>query len=220
MLNLGILCDLMVIWTGKMRYTKVVFKLFYLFLLISLVPLGLAGTIVYKHVHDSTKDEVFRQLRSMSYSLNSQLDLLLSKRRFRVADFSSDGFIRDCVEQMAQMPPEFSEISKELNTHLIVNKKRLDPDILEITILNQEGKVIASTSRKHIGEDKSHEDYFRIPFVLLEKEGPYFSDALQSSATQDTLHLVFSTLLTDRILAKTFRGYRNQGKGRYPSGRT
>jgi two-component sensor histidine kinase len=185
-----------------MRYTKVVFKLFYLFLLISLVPLGIAGTIVYKHVHDSTRDEVFRQLRSMSYSLNNQLDLLLSKRRFRVADFSSDGFIRDRVEQMAQMPPEFSEISKELNTHLIVNKKRLDPDILEIEILNQEGRVIASTSREQIGEDKSHEDYFRIPFVLLENKGPYFSDALQSSETRDTFHLVFSTLLTDRILQR------------------
>ncbi len=185
-----------------MRYTKVVFKLFYLFLLISLVPLGIAGTIVYKHVHDSTRDEVFRQLRSMSYSLNNQLDLLLSKRRFRVTDFGSDGFVRDCVEQIAQMPPEFSDISKELNTHLIVNKKRLDPDILEIAILNQEGKVIASTSLEHIGEDKSHEDYFRIPFVLLEKKGPYFSDALQRSEIHDTLHLVFSTLLTDRILQR------------------
>ncbi|MGR3294482.1 MAG: histidine kinase dimerization/phosphoacceptor domain -containing protein [Candidatus Scalindua sp.] len=185
-----------------MRYTKVVFKLFCLFLLVSLVPLGIAGTIVYKHVHDSTRDEVFRQLRSMSYSLNNQLDLLLSKRRFRVADFGSDGFIRDCVEQMAQMPPESFQISKELNIHLIVNKKRLDPDILEISILNHEGKVIASTSREQIGEDRSREDYFRIPFVLHENKGPFFSDALQSAETRDTFHLVFSTLLTDRILQR------------------
>ncbi len=185
-----------------MRYTKVVFKLFYLFLLVSLIPLGIAGTIVYKHVHDITRDEVFRQLRSMSYHLDNQLDLLLSKRRFRVVDFSSDGFIRDCVEQMAQMPPNFYQISEKLNTHLIINKKRLDPNILEIAILNQEGNVIASTSQEHIGKDKSHEDYFRAPFVLLEKKGPYFSDALQSSETHDTLHLVFSTLLTDRILQR------------------
>ena len=185
-----------------MRYTKVVFKLFYLFLFVSLVPLGIAGTIVYKHVHDRTRDEVFRQLRTMSYSLNNQLDLLLSKRRFRVEDFSSDGFIRDCVEQITQMSPQFFQISEKLNTHLIVNKKRLDPNILEIEILNHEGKVIASTSQEHIGEDKSLEDYFRIPFVLLEKKGPYFSDALQSSETHDTLHLVFSTLLTDRILQR------------------
>jgi hypothetical protein len=138
----------------------------------------------------------------MSYSLNNQLNLLLSKRRFRVADFSSDGFIRDCVEQMAQMPPESFQISEKLNTHLIVNKKRLDPDILEIAILNQEGKVIASTSQEHVGEDKSLEGYFRIPFILLENKGPYFSDALQSSETRDTFHLVFSTLLTDRILQR------------------
>ena len=185
-----------------MKLTKFGAKFLCLFLLVSLVPLGIAGTIVYKHVNDITRDEVFKQLRSMSYHLDNQLDLLLSKRRFRVTDFSSDGFIRDCVEQMAQMPPEFYEISKKLNTHLIVNKKRLDPDILEIAILNQEGKVIASTSQEHIGEDKSHEDYFRIPFILLEKKGPYFSDALQSSETHDTLHLVFSTLLTDRILQR------------------
>lgn len=185
-----------------MKYTKVVFKLFYLFLLVSLVPLGIAGTIVYKHVHDRTRDEVFRQLRHMSYSLNNQVDLLLSTRRFRVTDFGSDGFIRDSVEQIALMPTESLQISKNLISHLIINKKRLDPNILEILILNQEGKIIASTSQEHIGEDKSHEDYFRIPFVLLEKKGPYFSDALQSSETRDTLHLVFSTLLTDRILQR------------------
>jgi len=120
----------------------------------------------------------------------------------KVADFSSDGFIRDCVEQIAQMPPESIQISGKLNTHLIINKKRLDPNILEIAILNQEGRVIASTSQEHIGEDKSREDYFRIPFILLEKKGPYFSDALQSSETHDTLLLVFSTLLTDRILQR------------------
>ncbi|MBZ0107740.1 MAG: HAMP domain-containing protein [Candidatus Scalindua rubra] len=185
-----------------MRYTKVGFKLFCLFLLMSLVPLGIAGTIVYKHVHDRTRDEVFGQLRSMSYSLNNQLGLLLSKRRCRVADFSSDGFIRDRVEQINQMPPESFQINEELNTHLIVNKKRLDPDILEIEILNQKGKVIASTSKEEIGADRSHEDYFRIPFVLLENKGPYFSDALQSSETRDAFHLVFSTLLTERILQR------------------
>jgi len=123
-------------------------------------------------------------------------------RRFRVMDLGSDGYIRDCVEQMAQKPHELSQISKKLNTHLIINKKSLDPDILEIAILNREGKVIASTSREQMNKDKSHEDYFRIPFLSMEKRGPYFSDALQSPEESGISQLVFSTLLTDRILQR------------------
>ena len=89
-----------------MKFTRFGTKLFYLFLLVSLVPLGIAGAIVYLYMHDSTKEEVLKQLRSNAHSLNSQLNLLLSKRRFRVADFSSDGFIRDCVDRISYHPLE------------------------------------------------------------------------------------------------------------------
>ncbi len=91
-----------------MKFTKFGAKLLCFFLLVSLIPLGIASTIVYKYVHDKTNEEVLRQLRYMSHSLNDQLNLLLSKRRFRVVDFSSDGFIRDCVEQISFMPTERS----------------------------------------------------------------------------------------------------------------
>ncbi len=183
-----------------MKLTKFGIKLFLLFILVSLVPLGIAGTIVYKYVHDRTKEEVQRQLRFTAHSINEQLKLLLSKRRFRVADFSVDGFIRDCVEQMDQNPLEYSEIGEKLNSHLIKNQKRVDPDLLELTILNKRGKVISSTSHHQIGKDKSREVYFRVPFLSLETKGPYFSDALERSETVDGLQLVFSTILTDKNL--------------------
>jgi len=131
-----------------MKFTRFGTKLFYLFLLVSLVPLGIAGAIVYLYMHDSTKEEVLKQLRSNAHSLNIQLNLLLSKRRFRVADFSSDGFIRDCVDKISYHPLEHARILVELNNHLVVNKKSLDPEILEVEILDHTGKVIASTSQE------------------------------------------------------------------------
>ena len=185
-----------------MKFTRFGAKLFYFFLLVSLIPLGIAGAIVYKYVQDRTKEEVLRQLRFTAYSLNEQLNLLLSKRRFRIIDFSSDGFIRDCVEQMSYLPLDYSLISEKLNTHLIRNKKSLDPDILEIEILNHGGKVIASTSREEIGKDKSHRDYFRIPFLSPEQKGPYFADAINDLKTSKKLQLVFSTILTDKTFYK------------------
>ena len=185
-----------------MKFTKFGFKFLCLFLLVAFVPLGIAGTIVYKYVHDETKEDVLRQLRSMSHSLNDQLNLLLSKRRFRVVDFSSDGFIRDCIDQMSYSPPEYSQIGKKLNTHLITNKKSLDPDILEIEILNHEGKVIASTFQEQISKDKSHKDYFRFPFLSVEQRGSYFGNNLERIETTDELRLVFSTILKDKVFQR------------------
>ena len=157
-----------------MKFTRFGRKLFYLFLLVSLVPLGIAGTIVYLYMHDSTKEEVLKQLRSNAHSLNSQLNLLLSKRRFRVADFSSDGFIRDCVEKVSYQPLENSRIIEKLNTHLIANKQSLDPDILEIEILNHTGKVIASTSREQVGKDNSQQRLLSNPVPFTRANGSIF----------------------------------------------
>ncbi|MFQ5965199.1 MAG: PAS domain S-box protein [Candidatus Scalinduaceae bacterium] len=183
-----------------MKFTKFGTKLFCFFLLVSLLPLGIAGAIIYKYVYDRTKGEVLGQLQTTAHNLKERLHLLLRERRSRITYFSSDGFIRDCVEQMLLKTPEYSQISKKLYNHLIINKKSLDPDILEIEILNYEGKVIASTSQEQIGKDKSHENYFRVPFLSQEQKGPYFADAIERTKKSDKLQFVFSGILTDKIL--------------------
>ncbi len=192
-----------------MKFTKFGVKLFCFFLLVSLVPLGVVGTIVYKYVHDRTKDEVLKQLESTAYNLNARLNLLLVKRTYRVVDFSSDGFIRDCVEQMSVIPPrpngvaglaEYSHIRDKLNSHLIINTKSLDPNIIEVEILNGKGKVVASTAQEQIGKVKSHEDYFRVPFLSSETKGTFFSGDHRRSESHNELQLVFSTILTDKVL--------------------
>ena len=185
-----------------MKLTKYGAKFLCLFLLVSFVPLGIAGMIVYKYVHDKTKEEVLRQLSFMSHSLNDQLNLLLAKRRFRVVDFGSDGFIRDCVEQMSITTTERSSICEKLNYHLINNKKRLDPSILEIEILNTRGTVIASTIQEQMGKDKSHENYFRNPFLAIEQRGSFFGNNLERTKTTDELQLVFSTMLKDKVFQR------------------
>lgn len=186
-----------------MKFTKFGLKLFYLFILVSLVPSGIAGAIVYKYVSDRTRENVLGQLQYEVHDLNEKLNLLLSKRRFRVADFSSDGFIRDCVEQLSYQLHDSSQIAEKLNHHLNVNKKDMDPDILEIWIHDHTGKVIASTLLEQIGKDKSNENYFRGPFLFQEQKGSYFSDALSPSDTHDNkLELVFSSILTDKFFHK------------------
>jgi hypothetical protein len=150
-------------------------------------------------VHDHIKQEVLNEQKVNGHILKTQLNLLLSKRMFRVVDFCSDGFIRDCVEQI-NYQPESSQIIENLNTHLEVNKKSLDTDIFEIEVLNHKGKVIATTSQEQMGKDKSHKNYFRIPFLSQEQKGPYFADAIEYKEDQGRLELVFSSILTDKEL--------------------
>ncbi|MCP4268107.1 MAG: HAMP domain-containing protein [Candidatus Brocadiaceae bacterium] len=185
-----------------MKFTKFGTKLFGLFLLVSILPLGIAGTIVYKYVYDRTKTEVSNQLITNVNNYYDKLHLLLTKKKYRVIDFSSDGFISDCVYQMSLSPPEYFQIREHLNNHLTANKKSIDPDILEIEILNDKGEVIASTSQKQIGKNESHEIYFRNPFLLHEQKGSFFADTIKREDGADELQLVFSGMLTDRILHK------------------
>ncbi len=196
-----------------MKFTKFGIKLFCLFLLVSILPLSIAGTIVYKHVYDRTKKEVLNQLIVNVNNHNDELHLLLAKRRYQAMDFSFDGFIMDCVDQMSLSPPEYSQIRGILNNHLIENKKSNDPEILEIEILNSKGEVIASTSREQIGKDKSHENYFRNLFLSQEQKSSFFADAIKREGGADELQLIFSRILTDKILHKPLGVLVNKVKG-------
>ncbi len=141
----------------------------------SLVPLAIAGAIAYNNVYDMTRDSVLRQLRSTAQNLNIQLNLLLSQRRIMITDFSSDGFIRDSVERMSLMTPEYSSLCDKLNFQLNINKKGLHP----------KGVVIASTLPVQIWKDRSSENYFKTPFLLLEQKGSYFAHDLERTGIKD-----------------------------------
>ncbi|MDR4506002.1 MAG: sensor histidine kinase [Candidatus Scalindua sp.] len=183
-----------------MKLTKLGKKLLCYFLLVSIVPISITGTIVYKYLHDQTKDEAFRALESTANTIKSHLDLLLQKKRCRVVDFSSDGLIRDYTGQLITQPENTSEIRRALNNHLLTNKLSLDPDIISISILDPVGQIIASTSQELIGNNESQKNYFRFPYLSAETSGFFFADALPESGTESISDLIFSSMLTDRIV--------------------
>jgi len=46
-----------------MKFTRFGLKLFCLFLLVSLVPSGIAGAVVYKYTYDKAKEDILGQLQ-------------------------------------------------------------------------------------------------------------------------------------------------------------
>ena len=85
---------------------------------------------------------------------------LNSYKQNRVLDFSSDGFIRDYTEEIVSKDKRRDHYLKALSTHLVTNKKPLDPDMLATFIVDLDGKVISSTDAGLLGRDVSGETYF------------------------------------------------------------
>ncbi len=151
-------------------------KILFWFLLPSVLIATVATVFCYLYTYKMTKRNIFDQLEIAADELHKKTKVFLSGKKERTVDFSSDGFTRNCTEEIAKKDSRREYYIKALNTHLVTNKKPLDPDILAIFVVDLDGKVIGSTEAFLLGLDVSGETYF--PETM--KRGSYISDLLYS----------------------------------------
>lgn len=170
------------------------------FILIALLPLTIAGTACYFFVRGQIRQDVFNELQVEAWGIKNNIASILGENLARIVDFSSDGYIRDSARALL-LPVEKADIVRQnLNRHLKVNKKSLDPDIVEVFIVGTTGKIVASTSSGQIGKDVSAKQYFIRPFLHFEQTGPVFSRETVPTDDVGEPDIVFSALLTDKHL--------------------
>ncbi|MFQ5861556.1 MAG: ATP-binding protein [Candidatus Brocadiales bacterium] len=170
------------------------------FMLIALVPLTIAGTVCYFFVRGQIKQDVFSELQMEARGIQKSIEYLLDKNLTRIVGFGSDGFIRDSIRALSLPGADIETVRRDLNKHLEVNKRSLDPNILEVFVIDTTGKVLASTSEAQVGKDASGEQYFIQPFLHFEQTGPLFSRETVPEGGASEPDLVFSILLTDKHL--------------------
>jgi methyl-accepting chemotaxis protein len=135
-------------------------KLILLFMAVSLVPVAILGYLSYSSGKAVMRRQFIDSLTTIADSREVAIVLYLKGKEGRALDFSSDGFIRDTLENIHQKTPEAKQLGEELNRHLLENKKPLDTDCQETFVLNLEGKVAASSEKDNVGKDKSGDEYF------------------------------------------------------------
>ena len=106
------------------------------------------------------KQNIFGQLEIAADQLQKHVQVFLESKKRQIVDFCFDDFIRDCTEEITKKEKRREFYTTALNTHLITNKMPLNPNILELFIIDFNGKIIASTDENRIGEDVSSEKYF------------------------------------------------------------
>ncbi len=150
---------------GKKYFFKSIrFKFICWFLVIALVPLLIVGMISYFYGKKIAVEILFDHFVSENDLRKEHIKTFLSAKKGRTIDFSSDGFIRDITKKIVNgIEPSYyreKDIEK-LNGHLLKNKVPLDEDIIEIFIVDLNGRVISSSNEEFIDADVSAYDYFQ-----------------------------------------------------------
>lgn len=133
---------------------------YYSFVLVALVSFFITASTVFIRTHQMLKERIFSELQILVKGIDGMLDAFIEGKKGRVLDFCSDGIIKDGLTYYDPDDPDVGELLKQINNHLVKNKRILDPYLEGIMVLNLKGKVVFSTNEALLGKDKSKKDYF------------------------------------------------------------
>ncbi|MHC4182048.1 MAG: ATP-binding protein [Planctomycetota bacterium] len=184
-------------------------KILFWFLFPTILISAATAVLCYYYTHNTIKQNIFAQLEMAADELETRVHTFLHDKRMRTVDFSSDGLISDCTEEITMRESRKEYHTAALNAHLTANKKSLDANIYEVFILDLNGKVIASTNENHIGKDESKEIYFTRaePLKAFVSPPPYgplvrsnviaFSTVLLSKNERKPIGIIVNKIMMD-----------------------
>jgi len=153
-------------------------KLVILFLLVGIIPIAIVGYAAWTSGRQTIEKDHRESLTAVAEARESELILYLKGKTGRVLDLSTSVTIRDSLEKISQKGPDVNEATEKLNKFLLEEKKPLDPEIYEMFVIDLQGKVVSSTDKSEIGQEKSSDPYF-----VEGKKGIYVKNVYQSKTT-------------------------------------
>lgn len=132
-------------------------KLIIVLLMISLLPVGIVGTMGFINAKKALKETSISGLKIIAEFKESEVILFVDQLRSTAIDFASDGYIRAGLEKMASNK---LTLSGDLNKHLLKNKLPLNNYLLGIDVINMDGLVVASTEAERLGLNMANKSLF------------------------------------------------------------
>ncbi|WKZ15806.1 MAG: hypothetical protein QY317_00595 [Candidatus Jettenia caeni] len=135
-------------------------KLIVFGLSISLIPIAIITSIYCLHVKSILTYQVTEKLKAVAESKEQHVLAFMERVKIRVADFSTDGYIRTKVKTIVHGGDADRRMTLGLDRHLSENKMPLHRRFVAVVIVDRYGKVISSTNEKLLGKDMSGQDAF------------------------------------------------------------
>jgi len=153
--------------------TKVTLAIF----ITALIITSILGPLVYVTSKKNMENAVFAHLISTASSRARHLENFLDMQREKVLQLAQSVTVEEFLRASERAPDyrdKFNTAIKRLDRTEEVNES-----IYEIFILNPYGKVVASSDRRRVGMDRSHDAYF----LGAKSAGAYIKDAYISKTT-------------------------------------
>lgn len=147
---------------------------------------------------DSLKQQVFDDLTVLAEAEEGYILTFIDNIKGRVVDFSSDGLIRDFTSKIIQKDRD-GNLANQFNSHLRSNKQSVDPTIMGILIIDNNGNIVASTHDEEVGRNESNDDYFQqVLKSNLNYGSAYISDIIFNDhfGTKDPVLVVASPIFS------------------------
>lgn len=180
------------------------------FILLSVAPVIIFGVVSFARYSVVIKARGLEDVRLLAESIESELLEYLNSKKGRVIDFASDGLIRQETARLSGLGSLRDELtaSRTLNTHLTVNKLSLDSDLRVLHILDLEGRIIASTHEKCLGEDAAKKQ----PYFLNGRTKTYMQDSLLNGECSDNRYVLaiatpIKNLVNNKVIGVLMAGY-------------
>ena len=134
-------------------------KLGIIFSVLFIVGLGVMGIVAYQSSEKVLKNSAFKRLHCRAMGVQCRFKSFCCERKTDVKSKATSIYIRKRLKRIIERTQNPEILVKEIVTRLKQMTKD-DPCILELFILNPQGKIIASTDETQIGKDKSDRIYF------------------------------------------------------------
>lgn len=135
-------------------------KLLLFTLCVTLLPVAIVTTVEYLNARRIVLKQSSDWLASIAEAKKLRIESFLDEKMGRAIAFSSDKFIIDRLEKIHG----YRDLA-DLNRYLVSVKKPLDNSIIEIAVVDRDGKVVSATSSAMIGIDMSDTDVFKQTMV-------------------------------------------------------
>lgn len=167
-------------------------RLIFCFLVISLIPILIIGYVTYRSGENIIKSQVLNSFNAIGQGRENALISYLGEKLITVDSISKDRFIVETMSRVNQKGPDEDALIAELTKYLVEDKVVVDKQISALFVLNSKGKIIASSDKSLVGDDKSEDDYF-----VSAQKSPHIKDVYVSSVTKEPA-IAFSSPINDR----------------------
>jgi len=171
---------------------KIANRITFYFLCLGIFLTIIAISTFYIISKNSLQKEIYAQLKTIVEAKAQHVETYLEMLKVSIAQFSKSVVLEDFLLALKENPG-VNKAAFEIAMRRLERTKEANPEIYEYLLLDTTGKVVASSNKNSIGQEKAADDFF-----IGGKTGLYIKDAYYSEELKEQFITVAAPFLNSK----------------------